>query len=297
MTDARKRPELDVDETEALLAVGWRQAAGRSSCPDSALLLAADEGVLDDATTARIREHVAGCGSCQMLVKDLESVLAEADAETIARIRTTIDAAVGPPISRGSRVWIGAGVLAIAAAVVWFLVAPRGAPRATGADSQQALATSTPIPTVFVVDRPTIPPGDVDLTVRGESSTRVSLEDQIGAALDKADRADLAGATADLQALSGRNKASRIAALALGAVQLRARQNAEAAASLERALALKGDAQTADEVGWFLGMALVRTGDPNRARTILDAVCQHGGARASAACAGVAEIDRGKSSK
>jgi hypothetical protein len=60
---------------------------------------------------------------------------------------------------------------------------------------------------------------------------------------------------------------------------------------------LKGNTETADEAGWFLGMALVRTGDTTRARSILDEICKHGGPRSASACAGVAEIDRGKSGK
>jgi len=137
----------------------------------------------------------------------------------------------------------------------------------------------------------------VDLTVRGEASTRVSLEDQIASALDKADKGDLAGATSDLQGIADRSKTSRIAALALGAVQLRANQDAAALTSLERARSLKGDRETADEAGWFLGIALVRAGQADRARSILDDICRHGGARGPSACAGVAEINRNRTAR
>jgi predicted Zn-dependent protease len=157
--------------------------------------------------------------------------------------------------------------------------------------------TPPPIASVFVVDRPNIPPGDVDLTVRGAATTPVSIEEQIGSALDKADKGDLAAASSDLQAVAKKNPASRIAALALGAVQLRASQNAEAIGTLERARTLRGDAATADEAGWFLGIALVRTAQPDRARAVLEEVCRHAGPRSATACAGVAEIDRSKSPK
>jgi hypothetical protein len=60
---------------------------------------------------------------------------------------------------------------------------------------------------------------------------------------------------------------------------------------------LTGDGATADEAGWFLGIALVRARSIDRARAILDEVCSHGGARGPAACAGVAEIDRNTSSR
>jgi hypothetical protein len=94
-----------------------------------------------------------------------------------------------------------------------------------------------------------------------------------------------------------RHQTSRIAALALGAVELRGGRNAEAAATLDRARLLKGNIETGDEAGWFLGLALVRTGDPARARSVLDEVCKHGGPRGARACAGVAEIDRRTSGK
>lgn len=295
MTDELRQSALDAEETEALRAIGWQRSAAQSSCPDSSVLLAAEAGVLDEAVADRVRTHVASCGTCQLLVKDLAAVLAESsDEDAATRIRAKV-AAAEPARRPSPYLWMGLG-LAAAAALAWFIVMPRPAPSPV-AESQVARATPAPIPSVFVVGRPTIPPGDVDLTVRGESSTRVSVEDQIGAALDKADRGDLAGATSDLQAIADKNKTSRIAALALGTVQLRANQNADAVSTLDRARSLKGNAETADEAGWFLGIALVRTGSADRARTILDEMCRHGGARGANACAGVAEIDRNKSPK
>lgn len=296
MTDERNTSAFDADETEALRAIGWRQTPGGSSCPDSSVLLAAEEGVFDAAAATRVRAHLAGCATCGLLLKDLDAVLAEApDDATAVRVRSRISAGVSAPAGRRlpPYIWWGAG-LAVAAGVAWFLMMP-GPASPPSPETEIARATPPPISTVFVVDRPTIPPGDVDLTVRGESPAQVSLEDQIASALGKADKGDLAGATSDLQGIAGRSKTSRIAALALGAVQLRAGQNADAVATLERARSLKGDQDTADEAGWFLGIALVRTGNADRARSILDDVCRHGGARGPNACAGVAEIDRSKS--
>jgi hypothetical protein len=293
--DARTRPALDAEEREALLAIGWQPSADGSVCPDSSLVLAAEEGVLDDAVADRVRANVKSCPTCQQLVADLALVLVEDTGdEAASRIRARI--AAGQTVRRAHPyLWWGAG-LAAAAGLLWFLMIPK-APRTPVPDSQIARVTPPQIPSVFVVDRPAIPPGDVDLTVRGTSPTRVSLEDQISAALDKADKGDVAAAAVDLQAMFERHQTSRIAALALGAVQLRAGQNTEGAATLERARTLKGDPSTADEAGWFLGIALVRAGQSDRARSIFDEVCKHQGPRAKSACAGVAEIDRNRSAR
>jgi hypothetical protein len=84
-----------------------------------------------------------------------------------------------------------------------------------------------------------------------------------------------------------------VAALGLGAAQLGLNKNTEAVATLDRARTLEGDAETADEVDWFLAIALVRTGKPDRARVLLDELCRQARPRSAKACAGVAEIDRG----
>jgi hypothetical protein len=290
-TDSNSRTAFDADEAEALQALGWRPGADGAVCPDSSLLLAAEDGVLDDGLAEQLRAHVKSCATCRLLAKDLAIVLAEAPAEAeAARVDARI-AAGRKTAGRPSSLWIGLGGLALAAGLIWFLVLPRPSPPPVP-DSQQARATPPPVPSVFVVDRPAIPPGDVDLTVRGEATTRVSLANQIAAALDVADTGDLASAVSQLSTIVQRHSASRSAALALGAVQLRANRNADAAAALERARTLETDAALTDEVDWFLGIALVRTGNRDRARTLLDGVCKRGGARSASACAGVVEIDR-----
>jgi len=292
MTDTRKTSALDADEREALLAIGWRESAGSSACPDSSLLIAVEEGVLDDGLAARVRGHVAGCATCQQLTRDLAAVLAEEpDAAVGAGIRARV-AAGAPGQKSHPYIWWGAG-LAAAAAIAWFIVMPRSA-QAPPPDSQVARATPSPIPSVFVVGRPAIPPGDVDLTVRGEASKQTSLEDQIAFALDTADKGDVTEAGSMLARIARNHPSSRIAFLALGAIQLRVDQNTEALATLERARTLKGDAATADEAGWFLAIARMRAGDRTGARELLDAICKNAGPRSPSACAGITEIDRAK---
>jgi hypothetical protein len=286
------RSAPDADEVEALHAIGWRPATDGTACPDSSLLIAAEEGVLDDAALAsRIRTHVEHCATCRQLAADMASVLAQ---EPTPAEQTRIGARIHAgrkPARAAAGVWLGAGGLALAAGLAWLFLMPRPSPPPSP-DVQVAKVTPPIIPSVFVLDRPAIPPGDVDLTLRGESSTRVSLPDQIAAALDAADRGDLPSATAALERVVRRNPNSRSAGLALGALQLRADRDAAAVATLSRAKGLRTDRDLDDEVDWFLSIALVRTGDRDQARALLGGVCRRGGPRSAGACAGVAEINR-----
>lgn len=284
------RTTFDEDEADALRAIGWHPAAAGSRCPDSALLLAAEEGVLDDAVVTHVRAHVGSCPTCRQLAADMAVLFDEhPDAAQVARVDALVDGQ--RPARRPPYWWLGAAGAALAATLIWMLVAPRPSPPLLP-ESELARATPPPAPSIFVVDRPAAPPGDVDLTVRGEASTGVSLETQLATALDLADAGNTAGALSRLDAVVRAHPDSPHAWLALGAVRLRADRNAEALTALERARGLKGDPATVNEVDWFLGIALVRTGQRGRARPLLDGLCKRGGARSAQACAGVAQIDR-----
>ncbi len=263
----------------------------RPGCPDPAIVLALEEGVLDAPIAARIRAHVTDCPACRRAAADLAQVFDEpVPADSRRRIDNLV--AAGRRDATGTRAfrwWFVPAGLAVATGLAWMVVINRPAPPAP--ETQVARVQPPPVPSVFVVDRPAIPPGDVELTVRGEPS-KPSLPADLGAALDLADKNDVAGAITRLTALSRAHSASRPALLALGAVQLRAGQNADAVVTLDRARALQTDADLQDEVDWFLSVALVRTGDRGRARLLLDGVCKQNRARAAAACAGGAEIDR-----
>ena len=263
----------------------------RPGCPEPAVVLALEEGVLDEPVAARVRAHLSGCPACRRAAADLAQVFDEpAPAESRQRIDRLI--AAGHRDASPTRAmwwWLLPAGLAVATGLVWMVLTPRPAPPTP--ERHVARVEPPPAPSVFVVDRPALPPGDVELTVRGEPA-KTSLPAQLAAALDLADKGDIAGALSQLNDLSRANASSRQASLALGAVQLRAGQNAEAVATLDAARNLKSDQDIQDEVDWFLGIALVRTGDRGRARSLLESICKRGGMRAASACAGVAEIDR-----
>ena len=264
----------------------------RPGCPDPAVVLALEEGVLDEPVAARVRAHVSECPACRRAAADLAQVFDEpAAADSRQRIDNLVAAGrrhASPKRAIGW--WLVPAGLAVATGLVWIVLTTRPAP--VTPERQVARVEPPPAPSVFVVDRPALPPGDVELTVRGETPAAASLPIEIAAALDLADKGDMPVALNKLDALGRANASSRPALLALGAVQLRAGQHAEAVATLDKARNLKSDQDIQNEVDWFLGIALVRTGDRGRARGLLDGLCKRGGPRAASACAGVVEIDR-----
>lgn len=296
MTD-RPFQGFDADETRDLQAIGIPTARRLTGCPDPALVLALDEGVLAEDLAVSVRAHVSSCPACQTAASDLAKVF---DEDVPADIRRRIDVRLRESFSRNgenhsrSRLWywlVPAGGLALATAgLIWAFLPLADPPAVPG--TELARSTTTPLPTVFVVDRPAIPPGEIDLAVRGRETTPADVNNHAALALDRADAGDVKGAIAELEALVRKHPASRRAGLALGALQLRDARNAEALATLERARPLQTAPDMDDEVEWFLAIARIRAGDRSGARLLLEGVCKRGGTRSHQACAGVAEIDR-----
>jgi hypothetical protein len=287
-TTSERRTEFDADESAALRAIDWSAAAGRVDCPDPALLTAAEDGLLDRSVTARVQAHVAACATCRQLAADLARIYEEdagdgAVERIEARVRST--ATWRPPT-----VWIAAGAgLAAAAAIIFALLRPTAVvtpdqtttPVATIADAKA---------TAFRPDRPKVTPPDVNLTLRSDTTTRVSLATQIGDALDLLDAGDVRGAIARLDPIAASNPRSRDAQLALGAALLHDRRPADAMRALDAARAALSAGARDDEIDWFLAIALAQTGARDRARVLLDPLCRREGGRRTDACAGLMEL-------
>lgn len=285
---------FDAEEIGALAVVGVAPRVPRGPrCPDPALVLAAEEGVLDDDVAARVRGHVAVCAACRLTAADVAAVL---DSGVRAESARRIDARLPAVRARSTRrmwLWlVPAGGLVAAAAIVGAMV---WSPASTLPDPQPALVarSDTPsLPTVFRLDRPSVRPGDVDLAVRGDASLGVSVANQISGALDLVDAGSFAQAIDQLDAIVRAHPVLRDARLAQGVALLGGGQHARAVDALERARALPGDRGSDDEVAWFLGVALVRSAEAVRARAVLAPVCDHAGSRSAVACAGLAELQR-----
>ena len=264
--------------------------------PDPAMLVALDErGVLDldEETAAWLREHRRGCDACQAAVADLVSVLDEdVSPETRKRIDARLAAVRTTPAKNPWRWLVPFGGVALATAgLVWMLM-PADVASPVVPESQIARATPPPVPTVFGIDRPAIPPGEITLATRSEGMSPAEVNNQAALALDQADAGDVKGAITELEALAKKYPQARKAGLALGALLLRADRNIEALAILDHARLLKTDAAMDDEVDWYLAIARLRTGDRLGAKLLLEGVCKRGGPRAARACTGVTEIDR-----
>lgn len=293
MTNPRLHvPALDPDEARGLEMLGLSPPAlaGRLRCPDPALVLAAQEGVLDRELADRVLAHVAGCTRCQAAAGDLAHVFDE-DPEDVVRLRIRERLPRTRPVSRGrSWRWLAPVGVGLAASVLWLIGTAE--PEMPGvAQPTFAMHVAGPLPTVFHPDRPAIDAGPIELTLRGSESA-ASAGDRISAALDLADRGDLPAARTELHAIVRAHQDSRDAQLALGALLVRAGETSAAVPGLERARALASGSAAADEVDWFLAIAFVRTGASDRARGLLRPICEHDGPRSALACAGLAELSR-----
>jgi hypothetical protein len=261
-----------------------------TSHPDPAVVLAMRDGVLDEPHAGGIRAHVATCAVCQTLAADLESVLDDA-AEGGATERIDALVAAGRPTrARPAWFWLfPAGGLAAAAGLAWIVFA--GSPDAPALpDVLTAETAAPPVPAVLFADRPILPEGDIDLTVRGDTTSRVSLDELIAGALDRVDAGDLMAGLRELENAAAGNPRSALAAVALAAVQLRDNRNGDAWATLERARTLDAPPDVAAEIEWFRAVALARRGERARARDLLDALCRANGPRGPRACVAAAEL-------
>jgi hypothetical protein len=262
----------------------------RPGCPDPALLLALDEGVLDDAVATPLRAHVLACRACQAASANLTAVFDEGVPDESRKRIDARMAAIRPRRSSGWWYWlVPAGGLATAA-IVWALAPGSVTPPVP--DAVVAKAPVSSLPTILIVDRPALPPGEIDLAVRGAAETPASVGNQASLALDRADGGDVAGGLAEAEALFAKHRGSRKAGLALGSLLLRVDRNADALAVLEPTRLIKEDQDLNDEVDWFLAIARLRAGDRANARVLLEGVCTRAGARSARACAGMAEIAR-----
>lgn len=168
---------FDQDERSALDALGLRPGTlgAGSPCPDPAVLLAAEDGVLDAEVASEVRAHIAVCPACTMLAADLASVFAEAgvgDAE--ARIAARI--AVAKPKPRRLTWGLATAGLLIAASLAGILVTQGDLTIPVVPLAAVSVTRPAESPSVFDPEVPAAEPGDVELTLRGGAPTKSSAE-------------------------------------------------------------------------------------------------------------------------
>jgi Putative zinc-finger len=164
---------FDQDERGALEELGLRPGSFGmgSECPDPSLLLAAEDGVLDQSIADEVRAHVETCPSCTMLAADLADVFAKSE---VGVAQATIRAKVtGAGVSRPPRrlFWgfstVGLAAAASVLAAVW-LAQPVALPQLPGRVQGVRAATVEP-PSIFFVEPEDVGPADVELALRGEA--------------------------------------------------------------------------------------------------------------------------------
>jgi hypothetical protein len=233
--------------------------------PQPALLRAVDEGVLPEEVAREVRDHLAECEICVQLRDDLTS-LAES---------TTPQHHAGR-----NRWWTYAAVAATAAAaVIVILWPPEPAPIAQRIEPPVLLTYRLPLELA-----PLRLPLDSALTLRGErNSTSVSYLTALGAALEPYRKGSFHEAAIKLRALGTRSPQAMEPPFYLGVSLLLSGDAKAAAATLQEAQQIGGEALKEDVV-WYLAIAYERSGAWQQARVLVEQVCKGSGRHSGAAC-------------
>jgi hypothetical protein len=158
---------FDQEERGALAALGLRPGTFGvgSACPDPALLLAAEDGVLDAIVANKVRAHVAICPACTMLTSDLASLFAEAETDEAERRIAARIAEVRPKPRR--LMWgLATGGLLIAASLAGVVVTRGDVQVPVVPIATVRVAMPGSLPSVFYIDVPA-EPEDLELALRG----------------------------------------------------------------------------------------------------------------------------------
>lgn len=255
-----------------------------SNCPPSDLVQASQLDVLPANLQAAVAAHVESCAVCQALVQALDDLsLSQMTADEQDRIASRLRAARASETSasrhRLAR-WTAAGAL-LAAGLVLLVQLRHPAP-----------PVDDPTRTIpeLALRKPELSPAGSDLVWRGADP---GAADQLAAALEPYRQDDYSEAARTLQVFISRHPASAAGHFYLGVSRLFAGSLAEAIASLEEADRLaKNDAALSNDTSWYLALAYLRAGQPDRGVARLSAICSGGSARSANACAALAALKK-----
>lgn len=261
----------------------------RVGCPPPDLLFARHADALDADVRERLEAHVRTCDACRRLADDFDSLgLGEPDAAVEQRVAARLGGRATHP---QTGFWAIAATLALTsglAVAVWLwrtapLEAPAAPPMAVGVAPQPA-----PIVALWSVTPPAVrvPLSSLDVP-RGEGPAAEGAA--LVAALEPYQAGDYGAAAERLTALVRDVPGSGEVQFYLGASHLLAGRPDVAASALERALTLL-PAPRQPEAEWYLATAEQRTGQIDRARARLRALCAQPGPYQSQACAAVSAL-------
>jgi hypothetical protein len=249
-----------------------------SGCPAPDLLLAVDEDVLPAEIAVAVRGHLAICATCAQLKADLaQPPFGEASPAELARIRGTVLTAAG---ARRTAWWYPvAGLVAagLALGIYWW-------PPSRG---ETAPLTTAALPSAYRLPLAVAPlrlpfASAVVLRGREQGGSEVYLA-ALGSALEPYRQGRYAEAIQALRALGVRYPKMPEPPFYEGVAHLMRGEAGSAAAPLERARAIGGEALN-DDIAWYLAIVRERAGKWNEARILLEPLCGTDGAYQAAAC-------------
>jgi TolA-binding protein len=274
---ANSMPEFDPGEQELHRLMG---APGKT-CPSVALLLACGQQVLPPEVEREVQGHIEKCRLCSQLLLDLGSL----PQEELSPLQTQCIAAKLPMQERkaASQWRLYAGAIA-AAAIVAAGVAGLRMQHQTQTAATPVLVTAPPRETAALEPQmtPLAAPGmgEMALLTRGKQDSAEPPIELLMPAFTAYNRADYALAAQRFTKLQESYPQSEIIPLYLGVSELWLHRDAEARASLSKALRLAPKA-TADAPMWYAAIAAQRTGAPE-ARSFYAALCANTSSRYSA---------------
>ena len=286
--------DFDPDEREAMGKPPFAAAReGNRACPSPSVLRAAGMGLLPAPLAARVEQHVAACGLCRQLARDLAEL---PDVEVEPGEAASIDAAVRARTRRSPRalVWRGmaaAAMVAVAAGAAFLAREARLDVRtpAVAAPPSTPAAARAVRPSPLVAVKLPAPPEAGVLVWRGApvDEYEVALAD----ALRPYSENDFPRAARELERLTGRFPSRPDGWLYLGVTSLLRDDPARAVPALERAVALATGAKQTD-AQWYLAIAERQAGRPADALAIVGQLCQTDNPYRAQACLAERELAR-----
>jgi tetratricopeptide (TPR) repeat protein len=301
-----RKDDIGPDERELLEGFGTSLEvlkARHTDCPKPELLLASQEGVLDEVTAGNIATHLRKCTFCQILLRDLaDSELDAARPEEEQRVGKQVLSATA---SSAEAERAGDGILSVlfrravpvaalaaivAAAVVWIRLHQPTGPVPT--PSTVAVQPDKPVaPSMLQWEKlPIKLQASSVLVLRGKPRTaqeKYAAELTAALAYYRDDKyAEAAGQLAKVSKMYPRGVEAQ---LYLGISQLYLQQNSEAIPALEAAQQL-GPEQFREDATWYLAVAHQRAGDTQASLTELRKLCGSKSNYASRACDGMRQL-------
>ncbi|ABF39298.1 hypothetical protein Acid345_0293 [Candidatus Koribacter versatilis Ellin345] len=240
------------------------------ACPEVGMLHAAHEGVLADAETKQIQEHLSSCEVCRTLFDDLDAIeYGELSPAESASIRVRIARNAPRAFEPARKWWVPALAVAAAAAIAFVLIrVPKPETPAQG-----PLIVYVKPPQEIKVEKLPIRVDPTSLlATRGGNGSQPSGP-ELAKALAKYQGDDYASAVQQLKALAQKYPKDGTVRLYLGISELLLNQNKEASADLSAAAnELEGGRQS--DAQWYLAAASLRLKDHEAAQPLLQQLCE-----------------------